>query len=94
MGTQLTLEQHGFELCRSTYLRIFYSVHIAVLHHLQLLEFMGMDLKIWRADCIVVRRFSTVQEFSAPDLPCSRVNCICSFSSPDVTYMGAGTIPS
>ena len=42
MGTQLTLEQHGFELCRSTYMWIFYSVHTAVLYHLQLVEFVGM----------------------------------------------------
>ena len=40
---QLTLEQHGFELCRSTYRRTFSTVNTIVLHDPWLVE--SMDAK-------------------------------------------------
>ena len=47
---RLTLEQHGFELYRSTYMQIFSIVNTTVLHDLQLVESARVELRIWRAN--------------------------------------------
>ena len=46
---QLTLEQHGFELHRSTYTCIFFSVaHFTVLHNISLVESVNAEPQIQR----------------------------------------------
>ena len=48
LAIHLTPEQHGFELCRSTYTQIFSTVDTTVLHDPQLLESMDVEPHIWR----------------------------------------------
>ena len=49
---QLTLEQHGFELCRSTYRRIFFpTVNTVVLHDPWLVESMDAEWWVWTTMC-------------------------------------------
>ena len=44
---QVTLEQYGFELCRPTYMWIFFfSINNTVLHDPELLEFIDAELAI------------------------------------------------
>lgn len=40
---QLTLEQYGFELCKSTYMHIFFIVDTTELYNLHLVESMGAE---------------------------------------------------
>ena len=58
---QLTLEQHGFELCGSIYRQIvFQCIHTTVLHSLLLVDSADAELQIWRAHSKIVCRFLTV----------------------------------
>lgn len=55
--TELPLEQHGFELRRSTYIRIFFIVNTTELHDLQLVKSEDVEpldmMEPWRGspDC-------------------------------------------
>ena len=49
---QVTLEHHGFELCRD-----FFSIHTTVLHDLQLVEPTDAEQQVQGADCKVTAHF-------------------------------------
>ena len=55
----MTLEQHEFETCRSTYTENF-SINIIVPQDRQLVEFVDMGPQIQRAKYKVILEFSTV----------------------------------
>ena len=58
---QLTLEQHRFELHKSTYMQIFFNKYVLqyLLHDLNLAESKDGELRIWTADYKVIQGFST-----------------------------------
>ena len=74
---ELTLEQHRFELCGSTYMQIISVVNTVVLHGLLLVEPIDVELER-RAHCELYSGFQVSRWWAPQPRPCClRIRCLC-----------------
>ena len=65
----MALEQHGFELCRSTDTQILLEKYTLPYCRIcgWLVEFPDVEVRLWRADCKVIQGFSPMKRAGAPN---------------------------